>query len=80
MWYHIEMALYMIMGYIEGSFHSRVPESPISKTVFLPPHSLSANLPQAMAVTNCAAVKLLCMIPACVAIVDAGKVSSKDFN
>lgn len=44
--------------------HLRVPSSPINKTVFLPPRSLSANLPHAIAVRNCAAVKLLCMIPA----------------
>lgn len=49
-------------------------------TSFRPPRSLSDIRPHIMAVRNCAPVKLLASIPACVAIVESGRLSSKDLS
>jgi hypothetical protein len=60
--------------------HILVPSSPIIKTSFLPPFGESDIRPHIIAVRNCAPVKLLANIPACLAIVESGRLSSKDFS
>ena len=57
-----------------------VPAKPINSTSFLPPRSESAILPHIMAVTNWAAVKLLCSMPACADIVEVGRDGSNDLS
>lgn len=57
-----------------------VPANPINSTRFLPPHSASAILPHSIAVTNCAAVKLPCSIPAWAEMVEGGRDGLKDLS
>ena len=57
-----------------------VPANPINNTRFLPPHSASAILPHIMAVTNWAAVKLLCSTPAWAEMVEVGRDGLKDLS
>lgn len=55
-----------------------VPANPTNSTRFRPHHSASAIRPHSTAVTNCAAVKLPCSMPAWAATVEAGRDGSKD--
>jgi hypothetical protein len=64
----------------EGRSHVLVPHSPINTTIFLPPLSESDIRPHIIAVRNCAPVKLLAIIPACAAMVESGRLSSKDLS
>jgi hypothetical protein len=57
-----------------------VPNSPTSKTFFLPMISLSAALPHAIAVKNWAKVNADARAPACQDIVEAGSDGSKDWS
>jgi hypothetical protein len=63
-----------------SKYHALVPKSPISTTIFLPPLSESDIRPHIIAVRNCAAVKLLAIIPAWAAMVESGRLSSNDLS
>ena len=64
----------------EYDLDSLVPNNPINNTIFRPPLSESDIRPHIMAVKNWAAVKLLAMRPAWVAMIESGRLSSKDLS